>query len=436
MLEPQSLRDIMEEIFLKRVLHAFVEATGLRASIIDTEGKRLVSPDNGEDTPFCQLIRRTPGGLRKCERCCARAGVQANRIGVPYIFRCHAGLIKWAAPITINGNHFGSIVCGQVLMWDPEDFFWIEIKEMTRGLDVNLIDLLEAGTKLSVVSGQRVQAAADLLFVLANHIMKTGLEAMEQLAQLRKQEVYLDREISNRKLLEDALRKAERRSDPAANLFKKEQELLSHIRLGDKDKAYLALNDILTSAFQDPGDLKVAKARMLEIMVMLSRAAVERGETLEKLLGLNYHYIEEFSHLNSIEELFVWVVRMMEMFMEKIQVTQGSRNTQVMEQVIEFMSRNYQRAIRLEDIAQAVFLSPCYLSHIFKEEIGTTIMEYLTRLRIEEAKRLLRNPRFTVVQVADKIGYGDPSYFTKVFKKNEGITPSQFKQRFVQYATS
>jgi two-component system response regulator YesN len=426
----------MEEIFLKRVLHSFVEATGLRASIIDTQGKRLVAPDNTEDTPFCQLIRSNPRGLQKCERCCARAGVQAERIGVPYIFRCHAGLIKWAAPITIKDRHFGTIVCGQVLMWEPEDFFWIEIKEMTRDLDVNLIDLLEAGTRLKVVSGQRVQAAADLLFVLANHIMRAGLEAMEQLAQLRQQEARLNKEIFTRKLLEEALKKAEKRAYPTFSLSKKEQELLGHIRLGQKDEAYLVLNEILTEAFQDPGDFRVAKARVLEIMVMLSRAAVERGETLERLLGFNYQHIEEFSHLDSVEELFLWVVRMMEMFMDRIQAHQGSRNTQVLAQAIEFLRQNYQRSLRLEDIAQAVFLSPCYLSHIFKEEIGITIMEYLTRLRIEEAKRLLCNPRFTVVQVADSIGYGDPSYFTKVFKKSEGITPSQFKQRFMQYAPS
>lgn len=435
MIEPEGLRDIIEEIFLKRVLHSFVEATGLKASIIDTEGKRIVAPDSMADTQFCQLIRSTPQGLRKCERCCARAGFQANRLGVPYIFRCHAGLIKWAAPITIKGKYLGSIVCGQVLMWEPEDFFWIEIKEMTRDLGVSVIELIEAGTRLKVVSGQRVQAAAELLFVLANHIMKTGREAMEQLAQLRQQEARLNREISQRKLLEDAVKRAERRLYPTAVLFKKEQELLRCIRLGQKEEAYQILNEILTEVFQDPKDLKLAKARLLEVIIMLSRAAVERGENLENLLGANFQYIEEYSRINKVEELFVWVDRMMTMYLDRIGGVKDSRNQQVIEQVIEFMRSNYHRPLRLEDIAQTVFLSPCYLSHIFKEELGSTIMEYLTRLRIEEAKRLLSNPRFTVVQVADRIGYGDPSYFTKVFKKSEGITPSQFKQRFMQYAS-
>ena len=52
------------------------------------------------------------------------------------IFRCHAGLVLWAAPLMVEGEHVATIICGQVLMWEPEDFFWEEIEEYTRPLDL------------------------------------------------------------------------------------------------------------------------------------------------------------------------------------------------------------------------------------------------------------------------------------------------------------
>jgi two-component system response regulator YesN len=55
-------------------------------------------------------------------------------------------------------------------------------------------------------------------------------------------------------------------------------------------------------------------------------------------------------------------------------------------------------------------------------------MEYLTQVRVEEAKRMLKDPKYNVMQVAEGSGFEDPAYFTRVFKKLEGITPSRFKQ--------
>lgn len=426
----QKLSEVVDEKLLQRILHSFVEATGLRASIIDVEGRRQIVPDNTEDCSFCQLIRSRPEGLERCRKSCSRAGVQAARFGVPYIFRCHAGLIKWAAPLVMNGKHWATILCGQVLMWEPEDFFWIEIKEFTRNLGVDLEELTRAARELEIVSGERVQAAADLLFVVANHIMKTGMITLQQRQEITKQQARLGEEIQTRKMLEHALRRIEKRSSLDSYSLKKEQELLGRVRLGDREGAYELLNELLADILQkDAANPKLIKARILELVVVLSRAAVEGGASLEKLLGLNYQYVQELSAIDSTEELFLWIVKVMEKFIENVYQTRNVKNLQVIQQVTEFIRNGYHRALTMEEIAQVVFLSPCYLSHLFKEELGCTIMEYLTKVRMEEAKKLLRHPQLNVVQIADRVGYSDPSYFTKVFKKCEGITPTEFRQR-------
>ena len=79
-------------------------------------------------------------------------------------------------------------------------------------------------------------------------------------------------------------------------------------------------------------------------------------------------------------------------------------------------------------MAQEVLFSPYYVSRLFKEELGLTFIEYLTKIRIDAAKRLLLETNMTVSEISDLVGYQDPSYFTKVFKKREGVTPTQFRR--------
>lgn len=101
----------------------------------------------------------------------------------------------------------------------------------------------------------------------------------------------------------------------------------------------------------------------------------------------------------------------------------------VVEKVVAYLRRNYQREVTLEEIARAVHFSPYYLSHAFKSAVGCTIIEYLTGLRVERAKALLQDPCYTVSEVVQEIGYSEPSYFTKVFKRREGLTPTQYRRK-------
>ena len=74
-------------------------------------------------------------------------------------------------------------------------------------------------------------------------------------------------------------------------------------------------------------------------------------------------------------------------------------------------------------------ISPYYFSKLFKQEDGRTFIEYLTGVRIHQAKMLLRNPGNSIKEIGIMCGYSDPNYFSRIFKKYEGVTPSEYRER-------
>lgn len=93
----------------------------------------------------------------------------------------------------------------------------------------------------------------------------------------------------------------------------------------------------------------------------------------------------------------------------------------------EFIDKNYKKNIRLEDIADELYINKYYLSHVFKEQMQITPINYLINRRIGEAKSLLVSTDLKIGEIARIVGYDNPNYFTLLFKKMTGETPKQFK---------
>ncbi|MCL2034856.1 MAG: response regulator [Oscillospiraceae bacterium] len=91
-----------------------------------------------------------------------------------------------------------------------------------------------------------------------------------------------------------------------------------------------------------------------------------------------------------------------------------------------YIERNYMKDISLETTAREFSFHPNYLSKLFKEETGGNFIDYLTDVRINRAKKLLKNVRYSIADVALKVGYSDAKYFAKVFKKSIGVSPKDY----------
>ena len=96
-----------------------------------------------------------------------------------------------------------------------------------------------------------------------------------------------------------------------------------------------------------------------------------------------------------------------------------------------YLQEHMAEELSLSVLAEQFYLNPQYISQLFKNEIGVGFLTYLTNIRMEKAKKLLLSTSYSIAEVAEQSGYGDYRVFTKVFKKTEGITPSQYRRDFL-----
>ena len=100
---------------------------------------------------------------------------------------------------------------------------------------------------------------------------------------------------------------------------------------------------------------------------------------------------------------------------------------QLVQQAVQFISQNINENLTVTGIAEHCCVSPSHLTHVFTDSIGTSPIKYVHQLRMDQAKRLLADETLCVYEVADKLGFNDPFYFSRLFKKVTGFSPQAFR---------
>jgi two-component system response regulator YesN len=210
--------------------------------------------------------------------------------------------------------------------------------------------------------------------------------------------------------------------------YQTERELIAKVKLGDRTGAKEILNSLLGKIlFHNPGDMNLLKARMVELLSVLSRAAAQGGVDINILLNKNLDYINNALNINTQEDLCAWISRALDDFIESVYSCQDARKMSQLRPAIEYMDCNFDRPITLADIARAAHLSISRLAHLFREQMGITLIDYLTNVRINHAKRMLLTTDMNCTRICFEVGYNNQSYFTRTFKQVAGMTPRQFR---------
>jgi len=162
---------------------------------------------------------------------------------------------------------------------------------------------------------------------------------------------------------------------------------------------------------------------------VLSRAAVEGGVDVETMLEKNLTFVNKVMRIDNQEDLCAWISTALNEFIELVYASQDGRKVSQIRPAINYIDANYDKPMTLAEIARASHLSVSRLAHVFKEQMGITIIDYVTSVRIERAKALLLATDQSCTEIGFEVGYNNQSYFTRTFKALVGMTPRQFRVR-------
>lgn len=164
--------------------------------------------------------------------------------------------------------------------------------------------------------------------------------------------------------------------------------------------------------------------KIYEILVLASHQARLAGQNETDYVNIR-EFVDEIWGL-PMEKIERWAYRKFEFIINSVQTSRTEIRSDAVNSAIRYMEEHYMEEITLEELARYIGLSPQHFSKIFKDDIGLNYIEWLTRLRIDVAKRLLSDGGMSVKEVCYLVGYNDPNYFSRIFRKTEGMSPSAY----------
>lgn len=370
----------------------------------------------------CVSLHKVLGREFTCEKLTQHSYQQALRFGIAYIYYCDIGLVHIIMPIHREDSKKRAFFCGPILISDKYEYLFEEIAIKYKINTSEIQNLLKALDDIDTTEPYKVTALANMLELVANNASSDiGKLNLKIRSDVQKQQMKIH----------DYLLSENAKENPAPKTYsiEKEKLLIATIRDCDLEKARELLNSILGDLFVSAAaDLNTIRTRLVELIVLLSRGALEAGVSTKDIFGLNGQYIKQVLEEDSIDDLFYSLNQMLIRFMDEIFVYRTSRHGDSIKKATHYIQQNYMNKITLEEVASAVHVSPNYFSKIFKEEAGINFATYLNQVRIEGAKKLLANDDISLVDVAYLAGFEDQSYFSRVFKKYTGLSPKRYKE--------
>jgi AraC-like DNA-binding protein len=209
----------------------------------------------------------------------------------------------------------------------------------------------------------------------------------------------------------------------------REPELLAAIRRGDRASARQIVNHILVhiyAAGQERSEL--LKGLLLELVVMLARAAIECGAAQSEVLGLNFRHITELATIDDDEALAAWLRRIFEHVFNVIDSHSRPAQHPSVAKALACMRENLGRDLDRAEVARHAATSPGRLSRLLREATGLGFADALRALRVEAAATLLRTTDRKLSDIAAACGFCDQSHFSHTFRHARGMTPRQFRE--------
>ena len=207
----------------------------------------------------------------------------------------------------------------------------------------------------------------------------------------------------------------------AQAILSQQRLMLSYLSAGDQEKTVTLSEEMLRQ--MDGLSLDMRKNLIMDTVSRLQTKLQEM-----ELLSFSLPRYDQLWAARDGAAAAEWVREQVLCCLEKIPRQKNAQ--QIVGQLKNYIQEHYMQPISLEQAAEHLFLSPVYISRVFKQETGENFTDYLTRVRLENARKLLLRPDIRVYDVGQRTGYPNPRYFYRVFKRMTGLTPGEYRRKY------
>ena len=350
--------------------------TGFEVIVVDPEGNR-----EGEE------MHSEQQGMR------LQTVQESLRWGESCVMMDVNGLVTWAIPLMNNTKVTGGLVVeGISIMEEPIN------GNMMKRIRLGCAELLRLAEKYNLTNADclarhRDQSKRERERAEAIHTLKGGLY--------------------------DEIRDLYLREEPG---------LLAAIKRGERQAAREIINRLLVGIYHTARTRSdLLKSLALELVVMMSRAAVESGANPASVLGCNFESATALAALHDEEDVSKWLCSMLERVMDAIRDHKHFPNAVLLSRAVAYMEEHLAEPLDRDSVARAAGLSGSHFSHLIRDKTGRTFTDLMAQYRVDRAKTLLRRTDKSIIQIALECGFDEQSYFARVFKRLTGTTPRAYR---------
>lgn len=200
-----------------------------------------------------------------------------------------------------------------------------------------------------------------------------------------------------------------------------------------ESKRWDAVEQKIKDVFADLKETRYSREHLYEVYLALTNAfmyiAHRQGQYVSQINELGIDFILDQTMVLSPDRLEEWAIGVLNKLQSELSVKEESAKSFIVKQVQEIVATNLSQDTTVKTIADRVFLHPVYLSKVFKAETGESLSEWIIGMKMERALYLLKNTNKKIYEITSELGYQNPQYFSKTFKKYYGMTPQEFREQ-------
>ena len=205
--------------------------------------------------------------------------------------------------------------------------------------------------------------------------------------------------------------------------------ILYEIKLGESSGLEKAIDELIQYIKKSAISIQLYQISLMEMIMEIFKLARAYQLDMNEVFGADFNINNKIYQLDSLEALKQWLQDICKKARNSIRRERTDTAKLLVDKAIKYIEENYHDSeLSVDALCQHLNVSATYFSTLFKKETGTNFINYLTNVRMEKALQMLNTTEEKTYNIAEKVGYTEPNYFSYVFKKHYGISPSNYRK--------